>query len=129
MDMVVTEENLPQIVQALFENVKSNQHRLDEVEPVLHGIASDMGELTTLMVKNGYAQAVKDNARELKAFREEFQRFLFAREDTCPTAKRTRERMEERDRQMNKQVAITRLGIAALALIPTLLLIIDRIGG
>ena len=32
---VVTPDNVHQIVQAMYENVKSNQHRLDTMEPVL----------------------------------------------------------------------------------------------
>ena len=128
MDIVVHDENVNQIVQALFENVKSNQHRITAYETILGNMAPQVQKLTDLMVENGFAQAVKDNARDLKAFREEFQQFLLVREDTCPTAKRTREKLNERDKQLKKQVALSRLGIAALALIPTVLLIIERIG-
>ena len=129
MELVVRDDNVNQIVQALFENVKSNQHRINAYEPVLGNIAPQVQKLTDLMVENGFAQAVKDNATDLKAFREEFQQFLLVREDTCPTAKRTREKFEQRDRQVNKQVALSRLGIAALALIPTIILIIEKSGG
>lgn len=127
--VVVTPDNVAQVVQALFENVKSNQHRLDEIEPVLKQIASDTGELTTLLVRNGFSQAVKDNAKEIKAFRGEFQAFLFKRGESCPTAKKLNEEKQKRSERRDWGATLTRIGIALLALIPTALLVIDRIGG
>lgn len=128
-DPIVSEANVLQIVQAMYENVKSNQHRLDTTEPMLRTMSEQVNRLNTLLVENGYAKAVEDNAADLKAFRKDFQQFLLVREETCPTAKRSRDKLHERDKQINRQVALSRLGIAALALIPTIILVIDRIGG
>jgi hypothetical protein len=125
--VVVNDKNVHQVVQAMVENVKSNQHRLDEVEPMLRKMATQVDNLEGLMVRNGFAAAVKDNAQELQHFRMEFHEFRLNRSESCPTAKRIKDD-ELRDRERRKWAAtLSRLGIAALALIPTFILIIDRI--
>ena len=129
MDIIVTEDNVAQVVQALYENVKSNQHRMDETEPILKAMAPQVQKLFTLIHENGFAQAVKDNASEMKKFREEFLGFLLVREETCPTAKRAKEEFVKSRDIKTWKVALIRLGIAALALIPSIILIIERSGG
>jgi CHASE3 domain sensor protein len=125
--VVVNDKNVHQVVQAMVENVKSNQHRLDEVEPMLRKMATQVDNLEGLMVRNGFAAAVKDNARELKQFREEFHDFRLYRAESCPTAKKLEEENRKKAEERKWAVTLTRLGIAALALIPTLILIVDRI--
>ncbi len=61
----LTEEVL-QVVQVMYENVKSNQHRLDTTEPMLRTMSKQVNRLNTLLVENGYAKAVEDSAQEIK---------------------------------------------------------------
>ncbi len=129
MDIVVTEKNVHQVVQAMYENVKSNQHRLDEMEPVITKMANRVERLAILLLDNGYAKAVESNAENLEGFREEFQGFLLVREETCPTAKRAKDESIKSREIKTWKVALIRLGVAILALIPTVLLIIERTGG
>ncbi len=127
--MVVTQEHLAQIVQGIYENVKSNQHRLDEVEPMLNEISRSVNELNTLLVKNGYAQAVKDGAQELKSLRSEFQAFQLSRADSCPTLKSLLKQQEREKEQRSSNLMLARIGISLLAAVPALLFIFDRIYG
>jgi hypothetical protein len=127
--VVVTQEHLAQIVQGIYENVKSNQHRLDEVEPMLSDISRSVNELNTLLVKNGYAQAVKDGAKEIKALRTEFQAFQLSRADSCPTMRSLVQQQQREQEKRSSSLMLARIGISLLAAIPALLFILDRIYG
>jgi len=127
MDMVVTEENLPQIVQALFENVRSNQHRLDTTEPMLRTMSEQVNRLNTLLVENGYAKAVEDSAREIKQLRSEFTAYNLSREESCPTLKRIHEqRLLDREKK-HWSVAVIKVIAAGIGAVSTLIIIFEKV--
>jgi hypothetical protein len=83
--------NYKQVTQAMYENVKSNQHRLDTMEPMLKTMSHQVDRLNTLLVDNGYAKAVERSAHDIKQMRSEFNSYLITREESCPTLKRITE--------------------------------------
>ena len=126
MDIVVTEKNTPQIVQAMCENVKSNQHRLDEIEPVLTKIAIQIDRMDGLLVRNGFAKAVESNAKDLKEFKGSFQGFLLNREDSCPVTKRTAEESTQIDRQRSWHFTLIRVIGTVIGTVSTAIIIIEK---
>jgi uncharacterized protein YacL (UPF0231 family) len=118
MDIVIDDVNYKQVTQAMYENVKSNEHRLDEIEPVINKMAKQVDRLDHMMVGNGFAKAVKENTVELKEFRKEFQDFKLNRATTCPVAKNLRGQkqvlIEKRDWGLRVGLAI--LSVAGFGL-------------
>ena len=112
MDIVIDDVNYKQVTQAMYENVKSNQHRLDEIEPVINKMAKQVDRLDHMMVGNGFAKAVKENTVELKEFRKEFQDFKLNRATTCPVAKDLRGRKQV---LIEKRDWVLRVGLAILS--------------
>jgi len=112
MDIVIDDVNYKQVTQAMHENVKSNQHRLDEIEPVINKMAKQVDRLDHMMVGNGFAKAVKENTVELKEFRKEFQDFKLNRATTCPVAKDLRGRKQV---LIEKRDWVLRVGLAILS--------------
>jgi hypothetical protein len=90
-------------------------------------MAKQIDRLDTLMVGNGFAKAVKDNTRELKAFRSEFQDFKVNREASCPVAKRNREELEKQRSQRNWKATALRLVFGGIGTISTLIIIFEKI--
>ncbi len=127
MDIVVTQENAPQIIQALYENVKSNQHRIDTMEPTLHKMAGQVDRLDQMLVGNGFAKAVKDNAVDLKKFRLEFQQFKLNREESCPINKRSTDIQSGIQQKKSWRVTVLRLVFGAIGTVSTGIIIIEKI--
>ncbi len=126
-DLVVTEENVHQVVQAMYENIKSNQHRIDAMEPVLTTMSRQVERLNTLLVDNGYAKAVKDSAGELKQLRSDFNEYLISREATCPTLKRL---AEQRVADLNRKhwgATVFKVVAAGIGAVSTLIIIFEKI--
>jgi hypothetical protein len=127
MEVVITNENIRQVAQAMYENVKSNQHRLDEIEPVIHKMAKQIDRLDQMIVGNGFGKAVKDNARELKAFRSEFQDFKFNREDTCPVARRTRNQHTKEIQTRDWRATVIKLVFGSIGTVSTMIIIVEKV--
>lgn len=126
-NIVVTEENVHQVVQALYENCKSNQHRLDHLEPILENMATRVERLDTLLVGNGYAKAVEDSSREIKEVVEKFDYFVANRKTTCPTAAQM-ERDNKHWRNTRTWTAtVLRVVFASIGALSTLIIIIDKL--
>lgn len=127
MEIVIDELNYKQVAQAMYENVKSNQHRLDEIEPVINKMAMQVDRLDQMMVGNGFARAVKDNTKELKAFRAEFQDFKLNREATCPVVKHSERMQENHERKRDWKVKIFQVSLAGIGGVSAVTLIVQRI--
>lgn len=127
MDIVVTSENAPQIIQAMYENVKSNQHRIDIMEPTFNKMAKQVDRLDQMMVRNGFAKAVETNAAELKEFRGEFLDFKLHREDSCPVSKRSKERDQKDSQAKNWRAVVVRLIFGSIGTISTVIVIAEKI--
>lgn len=127
MDIVIDDVNFKQVTQAMYENVKSNQHRLDEIEPVINKMAKQVDRLDQMIVGNGFARAVKDNTKELKAFRAEFQDFKLNREETCPVAKRSVAEKTSEITKRNWKVAATKLVFSFIGTVSTTIIIFEKL--
>jgi uncharacterized protein YacL (UPF0231 family) len=127
MDIVIDDMNFKQVTQAMYENVKSNQHRLDEIEPVINKMAKQVDRLDQMIVGNGFARAVKDNTKELKAFRSEFQDFKLNREATCPVVKHSERIQENHERKRDWKVKIFQVSLAGIGGVSAVTLIVQRI--
>ncbi len=126
-DPIVNEKNVLQVVQAMYENVKSNQHRLDTTEPILRKMSEQVNRLNTLLVDNGYAKAVEDSAQEIKQLRSEFTSYSLSREDSCPTMKRIQEqRLLDREKK-HWSVAVIKVIAAGIGAISTLIIIFEKV--
>lgn len=122
---VVTSENVHQLVQAMYENVKSNQHRIDEMRPVLNTMSVQVGRLNSLLVENGYAKAAKDSARELKELRTDFNEYVLHREESCPVARRLAQQKLDEQSRKNWGATVLKLVFAGIGGISTLIIIIQ----
>jgi hypothetical protein len=80
-----------------------------------------------MIVGNGFGKAVKDNARELKAFRSEFQDFKFNREATCPVVKHSERIQENHERKRDWKVKIFQVSLAGIGGVSAVTLIVQRI--
>lgn len=127
MDVVIDDMNFKQVTQAMYENVKSNQHRLDEIEPVINKMAKQVDRLDQMIVGNGFARAVKDNTKELKAFRSEFQDFKLNREETCPVVHHNERLRQTRDRTRDWKAKVLQVSMAVVGGVSALTLIAQRI--
>ncbi len=127
MDIVVTTDNAPQIIQAMHENVKSNQHRIDTMEPTLHKMAGQIDRLDHMLVGNGFAKAVKDNADDLKAFRLEFGQFKLNREESCPVTKRVTDIQSGIQETKSWKATVLRLVFGAIGTVSTSIIIIEKL--
>ncbi len=126
-DPIVNEKNVLQVVQAMYENVKSNQHRLDTTEPILRKMSEQVNRLNTLLVDNGYAKAVEDSAQEIKKLRSEFTVYSLTREDSCPTMKRIQEqRLLDREKK-HWSVAVIKVIAAGIGAVSTLIIIFEKV--
>lgn len=124
---IVTKENANQVVQALYENCKSNQHRLDHLEPILENMATRVERLDTLLVGNGYAKAVEDSSRDIKEVREKFDYFVANRKTTCPTAAQMERDDEHRRNTRTWTATVLRVVFASIGALSTLIIIIDKL--
>lgn len=124
---VVTPENVHQIVQALYENVKSNQHRLDCVEPMMKDMSSKVDKLNTLLVENGYASAVKEAAQEVKVLRTQFNDYKHQREESCPVSRRMERDLELERNRKNWTATILKVIFAGIGGLSTVIIIIQTL--
>lgn len=126
-DPIVSEANVLQIVQAMYENVKSNQHRLDTTEPMLRTMSEQVNRLNTLLVENGYAKAVEDSAREIKQLRSEFTAYNLSREESCPTLKRIHEQQLLDREKKHWSATVIKVIAAGIGAVSTLVIIFEKI--
>jgi multidrug resistance efflux pump len=127
MNVVIDDLNYKQVAQAMYENVKSNQKRIDIMEPTLKKMAAQIEQLNALLVRNGFAKAVETNTKELKDFRAEFQDFKTNREESCPVAKRNKEELEKERSKRNWKATATRLVFGGIGTVSTLIIIFEKI--
>ena len=113
MDFTVTENNMGQVVTAMYENVKSNQHRLDTIEPIITTMSIQVERMDTLLVGNGFIKAVESNAAAARAINKQMQGFQLHREETCPMTKRENELNKVLTKKKNWRLKI---GLALLSL-------------
>lgn len=125
--VVVTNDNVKQIVQALFENCKSNQHRLDEIEPMLKQMADQTNKLTTLLVDNGYAMAVKNSSKEVTKLRTDFNQYVMDRDASCPVAKRLHKEKQDSDSRKNWTATTLRVVFAAIGGLATVTVLVQSL--
>jgi hypothetical protein len=126
-DPIVNEKNVLQVVQAMYENVKSNQHRLDITEPMLRTMSEQVNRLNTLLVENGYAKAVEESAHDIKQLRSEFTAYNLSRADSCPTMRRINEqRLLDRERK-HWSVTVIKVIAAGIGAVSTLVIIFEKI--
>ena len=126
-DPIVSEANVLQIVQAMYENVKSNQHRLDTTEPMLRTMSEQVNRLNTLLVENGYAKAVEDSAQEIKQLRSEFTAYNLSREESCPTLKRIHEQQLLDREKKHWSATVVKVIAAGIGAVSTLVIIFEKI--
>ena len=124
-DTIVSPDNVHQVVQAMYENIKSNQHRIDAMEPMLQTMSSRVDRLNTLLVENGYAKAVKDSALELRHLRSEFNQYLIDRETSCPVVKRLDREKDDSKYRKDWSATVLRVIFAGIGGLSTLIIIIQ----
>lgn len=118
MQFEITNENVPQLIAAMHQNVKSNQHRLDLIEPVLNQMSGQVTKMNTMLIDNGFLKAVENNARDTAEIRKALTVFNSTREETCPFTKRTeaeRKRMTD-NRDWGLRVALAVVSVAGFGL-------------
>jgi hypothetical protein len=129
MDIVIDDVNYKQVTQAMYENVKSNQHRLDTMEPMLKTMSHQVDRLNTLLVDNGYAKAVETSAHDIKQMRSEFNSYLLTREESCPTMRRiSKQRILEKEKR-HWSATIIKVTAAGIGSVSTLIIIFEKILG
>ena len=111
----------------MYENVKSNQHRLDTTEPMLRTMSKQVNRLNTLLVDNGYAKAVEDSAKEIKQLRNEFTAYSLSREESCPTLKRINEQKLWDREKKHWSVAVIKVIAAGIGAVSTLIIIFEKV--
>jgi len=88
MDFSITNENINQVLAGVHENVKSNQHRIDELEPVIKIMSIQVERMDTMLIGNGFIKAVQSNAAAARGINKQLQEFQLHRKETCPMTKR-----------------------------------------
>jgi hypothetical protein len=129
MDIVIDDVNYKQVTQAMYENVKSNQHRLDTMEPMLKTMSHQVDRLNTLLVDNGYAKAVETSAHDIKQMRSEFNSYLLTREESCPTLKRITEQKFLDNEKKHWSATVIKVTVAGIGSISTMIIIFEKILG
>jgi ribosomal protein S8 len=127
MDIVIDDVNYKQVTQAMYENVKSNQHRLDTMEPMLKTMSHQVDRLNTLLVDNGYAKAVETSAHDIKQMRGEFNTYLLTREQSCPTLKKINEQKYLEKEKKHWSATVIKVVAAGIGAVSTLIIIFEKI--
>lgn len=117
MKYIIDEHNVLQVVSAMYENVKSNQHRLDNIEPILTTMSKQVSRMDTMLIGNGFIKAVEKNAEMSERIAEGFRNFKDTRGETCPinkmNARDMKRAIEGRDWKMRVLLAfISASGLA-----------------
>lgn len=127
MEIVITEDNIMQVTQAMYENVKSNQRRLDTMEPMLKTMSHQVDRLNTLLVDNGYAKAVETTAHDIKQMRGEFNTYLLTREQSCPTLKKITEQKYLEKEKKHWSATVIKVAAAGIGAVSTLIIIFEKL--
>jgi hypothetical protein len=123
MGVVVTNENVNQIVQTIYENAHNNTKRLNDLDPIINKMSVQVNRLDTLLVDNGYAQSVKDAAKEIKKLRQEFNHYVMDRENSCPVSKRLERDKNDANSRKNWTGMVLRIIFAGIGAVSTIIIL------
>ena len=126
-DFDVTDNNIHQVVRALYAIADNNYERINKMEPVLNTMARKVDRLNTMLVENGYAKAVHDSTAEIKELRAYFHEYVKTREQTCPVAKRDRLFEDKLICKRNRTATLVKLVFAGIGAVSTIIVIMQAV--